>query len=194
GVHRIEIEAFANNPDVVRLYERLGFEHEGRREGAVVVDGKYVDVVLLAKRLPVVTLRPAEEPDRRAVYQWLAESDVTSSMLGLPIFPDAPPPTWDEFCEDYGPRFFDGTKEETERSYIIEIGSEAVGHVNYEVADPARNIVEFIIRPSRRNPRAIRAYAKAGFTAVPLTRAEQAEAYGPGDYSDSVVMLKRLSL
>jgi putative acetyltransferase len=47
GLRRIEVEAFANNPDAIRLYERIGFELEGVRKGAVVVDGEDVDVMLL---------------------------------------------------------------------------------------------------------------------------------------------------
>jgi diamine N-acetyltransferase len=53
-------------------------------------------------------------------------------------------------------------------------------------------VTKFILRPSRRNTRAIRAYAKAGFRLLPLTDEEQAERYGPGDYSDTVVMAKEL--
>jgi hypothetical protein len=37
----------------------------------------------------------------------------------------------------------------------------------------------------------LRAYAKAGFRLLPLTNEEQAERYGPGDYSDTVVLAKR---
>lgn len=175
----------------------------------------------------IVVLRPADESDRRAIYEWLAESDVTPSMMGLPLFPDTPPPTWEDFCRDYGPRFFDGTMPEVERSYIIEVEGEPVGHVNYEVIDPVRGlaeldiwlrseddtgrgygpdtldaltrhlcqafgITEFIIRPSRRNKRAIRAYIKAGFTPLSLTNEQQTELYGPGDYDDTVAMRKRL--
>jgi diamine N-acetyltransferase len=81
----------------------------------------------------LVQLRPARKTDRRAVYSWLAESDVTSSMLGLPLYPDVPPPTWEEFCADYGSHFFDDSAPEREASYIIEVGDEAVGHVNYEI-------------------------------------------------------------
>lgn len=51
GIERIEIEAFANNPDAVRLYERLGFEHEGVRRGAVKVDGEPVDVIGMARSI-----------------------------------------------------------------------------------------------------------------------------------------------
>jgi RimJ/RimL family protein N-acetyltransferase len=175
----------------------------------------------------LITLRPARDSDRRAIYQWLAQSDLTPSMLGPPDFCDAPAPDWDQFCRDYGPHFFDGTREEIGRSFIIESGGQAVGHVNYDGMVLARRfaeldiwlrstevcgrgygsdallaltrhlletfgIIDFILRPSRRNGRAIRAYAKAGFFMLPLTNEEQAERYGPGDYSDTVVMAKRL--
>jgi diamine N-acetyltransferase len=148
-------------------------------------------------------------------------------MLGPPNFPDAPTPTWDEFCEDYGPHFFDGTRHDVGRSFVIEVDGEAVGHVNYDGLDLIRRIAEldiwlrsgevcgqgygsdalvaltrylyetfgvseFIMRPSRRNSRAIRAYAKAGFVMLPLSNEQQANVYGPGDYSDTVVMDKRL--
>ena len=174
----------------------------------------------------LVTLRPAREQDRRAVYHWLAASDLTPSMLGPPDFPDAPVPTWDQFCEDYGPPFFDGTRADVGRSFLIEVGGEAVGHVNYDGLDSGRGTAEldvwlrssadcghgygsdalrtltrylheafgtteFILRPSRRNRRAIHAYTKAGFSILPLTNEQHAEVYGPGDYGDTVVMHQR---
>jgi hypothetical protein len=43
------------------------------------------------------TLRAAREGDRQAIFRWLAESDLTPSMLGPRHFPDAPVPTWDQF-------------------------------------------------------------------------------------------------
>jgi len=51
----------------------------------------------------------------------------------------------------------------------------------------------FLIRPSARNPRAIRAYHKAGFVAVPMSAQEQVEQYGAGDYEDTVVMIKHIT-
>lgn len=174
----------------------------------------------------LVTLRPALESDRRAIYEWLAESDLTPSMMGPPLYPEALPPTWEEFCDDYGPHFFDGTTPERARSWVIEVGGEALGQVNYEV-EPARRYVEldiwlrsqadcshgygsdalialtrhlrdtigvheFVIRPSLRNPRAVRAYQKAGFALAPMTVERQTELYGPGDCSDTVVLRMRL--
>jgi diamine N-acetyltransferase len=174
-----------------------------------------------------VTLRSAQESDRRAMYEWLVESDVTPSMMGPPLFPDVPLPTWREFCDDYGPLLFDGSRPEREGSYIVEVGGEALGQVNYEVTGPGQGsqeldiwlrseadcghgygpdaltaltrhlhdtigAQEFIIRPSKRNRRAVRAYMKAGFVLVPMTQKRQAERYGPGDYSDTVVLRLRL--
>lgn len=176
-----------------------------------------------------VTLRPARESDRRDVFEWLAHSDVTSSMLGLPLFPEQPVPTWEEFNSDYGPNFFDGSTLEVESSYIIEVSGESVGQINYEIRDDRGRVAEldiwlrsladtghgygsdalialmdhlfralavdtFLIRPSARNPRAIRAYEKAGFTVVPMSTQDQVDQYGPGDYEDTVVMIKRFSV
>jgi RimJ/RimL family protein N-acetyltransferase len=171
----------------------------------------------------VVALRSARESDRRAIYEWLATSDATPSMMGPPLFPETPPPTWEQFCDDYGPQFFDGSKPEREASYVIEVGGEALGQVNYQITDSGQGAVEldiwlrseadcghgygtdalaaltrhlhdtigaheFVIRPSRRNPRAVRAYQKAGFVLLTMTQGQQAERYGVGDYPDTVVL------
>ena len=176
-----------------------------------------------------VRLRPARESDRRDIYTWLAESDVTPSMLGPPHFPQAPPPTWEAFCADYGPGFFDGRAPEREASYIIEVGGEALGQVNYEVRDTPDRLAEldiwlrseadtghgygpdaltamvahlqaalgihrFLLRPSARNPRAVRAYQKAGFEIVPMSARRQVEVYGPGDYEDTLIMIRQESV
>jgi RimJ/RimL family protein N-acetyltransferase len=168
-------------------------------------------------------MRASRESDRRAVFEWLAESDVTPSMMGPPLFPEVPPPTWEEFCNDYDSRFFDSSAPERVGSYVIEVEGESVGQVNYEVRGPSGGFVEldvwlrcesdcghgygsdalrtlmrhlhdalgateFIIRPSARNPRAIRAYQKAGFALVPMSASEQARMYGEGDYTDTVVL------
>ena len=176
----------------------------------------------------IVQLRPACLSDRRDVYSWLAESDVTASMMGPPAYPESPPPTWDEFCTDYEQHFFDGSAADVEASYIIEAGGEPVGHVNYEVRDlPVRcaeldiwlrserdtghgygpdalaaltehlhstlGVSTFLLRPSARNHRAIRAYQKAGFVIVSMTPKQQDEIYGPGDYEDAVLLIMERS-
>jgi len=48
GVERIELEVFASNTRAIRLYERLGFVHEGVRRRARKLDGAYEDNVLMA--------------------------------------------------------------------------------------------------------------------------------------------------
>ena len=51
GVTRIELEVIENNLGAIRLYERLGFEHEGSRRGAVIVEGEPLDILRTARIL-----------------------------------------------------------------------------------------------------------------------------------------------
>lgn len=148
-------------------------------------------------------------------------------MLGPPAFPDTLPPDWDEFCEDYSEKYFDLAEWTTQGCFIIEVGGETVGQVNFDrdhlpegfaeldiwmrsAADCGRGwgsdaliamtgwlherlgLDAFLIRPSRRNPAAIRAYRKAGFLEVEMNEEEQARRFGAGDYPDTVVLIKRI--
>lgn len=78
-----------------------------------------------------VMLRPAAKEDRQFVFEWLACSDLTSSMLGPPDFPDNPVPTWEEFINDYSAHFFDGSNPGAGRCFIILVSGEPIGQVNY---------------------------------------------------------------
>ncbi len=173
----------------------------------------------------LVTLRPARPTDARPVYDWLVSSDLTSSMMGPPRFPEVALPTWEQFCADYGPHFFDGSRMEVACSFIIEVDGQAIGHINYDGLDLGRrrteldiwmrssrycgkgygsdaiealvrflmarySVQEFILRPSRRNPRAIRAYERAGFVQVNVSIDEQTRTYGKGDNYDDVLMIR----
>ena len=51
-ITRVELEVFSNNPRAIALYERLGFAHEGRRQGAVRVVDAWVDIVQMTWRRP----------------------------------------------------------------------------------------------------------------------------------------------
>ena len=170
-------------------------------------------------------LRSAEPSDARSIYEWLVASDLTSSMMGPPLFPEVALPSWEQFCSDYGPHFFDGTKSDVGRCYIVEVEGVAVGQINYDGLDSTRRcaeldiwmrssqycgkgfgseaidslvaflqseyqVREFVLRPSQRNPRAIRAYERAGFTQLRISRDEQTRIYGKGDYSDDVLMIR----
>jgi len=48
GMERIELEVFSTNVRAIRLYEQLGFAHEGVRRQARKLDGTYEDNVLMA--------------------------------------------------------------------------------------------------------------------------------------------------
>ena len=170
-----------------------------------------------------VELRPATLDDRRRVYEWMARSDLTASMMGPPEFDEAPSPTWEAFCADYEPYFFDGSRPRVGRSFIIDHAGEAVGHVSYirmneresfaeldiwmrdssycgqgfgsaaldalvRLLHNTFGVREFILRPSARNVRAIRAYEKASFARMTLSADELAAIYGPGEYRDTVVL------
>lgn len=79
----------------------------------------------------LITLRPATMQDRRQVFEWLAHSDLTSSMLGPPHFPENPVPTWEEFIDDYYEYFFDGSQPESGRCFIIQLNATPIGQINY---------------------------------------------------------------
>lgn len=51
-LHRLELEVLATNQRAQDLYARLGFAIEGRKREAAVVDGRYVDVLLMARLRP----------------------------------------------------------------------------------------------------------------------------------------------
>ncbi|KAF2767058.1 acyl-CoA N-acyltransferase, partial [Teratosphaeria nubilosa] len=48
GLHRIELAAFEWDSGAIRLYERLGFVHEGRKRDLFWFDGRFWDLVQLA--------------------------------------------------------------------------------------------------------------------------------------------------
>jgi RimJ/RimL family protein N-acetyltransferase len=49
SVTRLELQVFETNRPAIRLYERTGFQIEGRRRKAVVVRGRAIDVLLMAR-------------------------------------------------------------------------------------------------------------------------------------------------
>ena len=83
----------------------------------------------------MISIRSATLADRRAVWDWIARSDLTASMMGPPNFAENPVPTWEQHCADYLPYFFDGSRPGVGRSLIIEFEGRAVGHVSYSRGD-----------------------------------------------------------
>ena len=51
GLERIELEVFADNAAAIRLYETLGFLHEGCKVRGRKLEGHYQDVLLMAVAL-----------------------------------------------------------------------------------------------------------------------------------------------
>ncbi|WP_448548780.1 GNAT family N-acetyltransferase [Thalassotalea fusca] len=49
AIRRIELEVYTDNVPAVALYEKLGFEQEGIAKDYAFKDGKYVDVIYMAK-------------------------------------------------------------------------------------------------------------------------------------------------
>jgi RimJ/RimL family protein N-acetyltransferase len=52
GLHRIELNVMAHNHRAIALYERVGFVHEGRRLGCLLIDGQFLDELYMAMILP----------------------------------------------------------------------------------------------------------------------------------------------
>lgn len=176
-----------------------------------------------------VALRRAALADRPRVYDWLARSDLTAGMMGAPVFPDHPIPSYEQFCEDYEPYYFEGSRPFDGRGLIVQAGGADVGFLNYCRVDLLRDVVEldlwlaafvhcghgygsealalacdwlqenfgvnrFLVRPSRRNVRALRAMRRAGFRETDLPAAEVVAALGlpRGDYFDEVLLFRIL--
>lgn len=48
GLHRIELEVYDFNPRARRVYEKIGFRHEGTKRDALLWDDRWVDAHLMA--------------------------------------------------------------------------------------------------------------------------------------------------
>ena len=48
GLHRVELEVYDFNPRARRVYEKIGFRHEGTKRDALLWDGSWVDAHLMA--------------------------------------------------------------------------------------------------------------------------------------------------
>jgi len=84
-------------------------------------------------------LRPARMSDRKRIYLWMAHSDATPSMMGLPNYPDHPIPSWEEFCQDYGEHFFKPSGDGRGRNFIIIADGEEVGILGYDLCDKGKS-------------------------------------------------------
>jgi len=154
-----------------------------------------------------VSLRRAVLADRPRVYAWMVESDLAHGAMGPPLYPDRRPPNYEQFCDDYEPYFFEGSRPFDGRGLIVQADGADIGFLAYRRIDLLRDVVEldvwlagllhcgqgrgsealvlasewlqetfgvnrFVLRPSRRNVRALRALRRAGFRETDLPAAE----------------------
>lgn len=89
-----------------------------------------------------VSLRLALEADRDRAYAWLADSDLTASFVGPPLFADRPVPSHAAFTERYLPFYFDGTRPFDGRGLIIQAGQADVGFLSHGPIDLLQDVVE----------------------------------------------------
>jgi RimJ/RimL family protein N-acetyltransferase len=92
-----------------------------------------------------VSLRAARLSDRRTAFEWLTQSDATSSMMGEPRYPDHPLPSWDEFQKDYSEAFFDERGDGKGRNFIIMLGGGEIGTIGYDNLDRQKRSVDLDI-------------------------------------------------
>jgi len=88
-----------------------------------------------------IELQPAHESDRKKIYNWLTQSNLTPSMMGSPEYSDHPIPSWEEFCEDYTLSFFNASGDGKGRNYIIIVNNEEIGTIGYDLLDKNKNRV-----------------------------------------------------
>ncbi|MCX8005074.1 MAG: GNAT family N-acetyltransferase [Burkholderiaceae bacterium] len=176
-----------------------------------------------------VRLRRAQLADRERAHIWLTHSDLSAEVAGPPLYPEVALPTFEAFCEQYQPFYFDGTRPFDGRALIIEADGNDVGFLAHgpvsllhEVApldlwlqgravggrgygsealrlacewlQGAYGIDRFVVRPSRRNVRALRAARRAGFRETDLAPAQVVRELqlAPARYADEVLLFRAL--
>jgi len=64
GLHRVALEVLADNEKAIHLYKKIGCEHEGVKRQAYYMDGKFVDVHIMAILRDAFILDPKMLPNR----------------------------------------------------------------------------------------------------------------------------------
>ncbi len=47
GILKVNLEVFSVNVNAIKMYRKLGFQYEGVRKNQFMINGKYVDDVLM---------------------------------------------------------------------------------------------------------------------------------------------------
>lgn len=80
-----------------------------------------------------ILLRKAVLADRPILYEWMAKSNLTESMLGKPNYPDAPIPSFNEFINDFSDNFFTDDINNSGKCFIILDQNHEVGTLCYDL-------------------------------------------------------------
>lgn len=80
---------------------------------------------------PLLTLRPAILQDKKKIFNWLTNSNMTREMMGPPEYPDSPVPSWTEFDMDYSDQYFDPSDPRAGQCYLIIHNDLEIGQINH---------------------------------------------------------------
>ncbi len=58
GYRRLELTVHEDNLNAIKLYERHGFLLEGRKREAICIDGRYKNVLMMARLTPTASSKP----------------------------------------------------------------------------------------------------------------------------------------
>lgn len=61
GARKLSLRVFGSNEGAIALYERLGFEREGVLRDEFLIEGRYVDDIVMSKHLPAAGRRAGHE-------------------------------------------------------------------------------------------------------------------------------------
>lgn len=79
----------------------------------------------------MIRIRHARPDERKKTYEWLCHSDTTQFHMGPPNFPEHPVPSWEEFCDDFEPFYFEESEMKQGSVMIIMQDDEEVGCICY---------------------------------------------------------------
>ncbi len=166
-----------------------------------------------------VRLRPATLADRSMVFDWSRNSDVAPLLHLSEAPPAAIDDDWEEHfflngSPELGRMFvvLEGDASvgaiayndiDERRRVELDVWMSAEANCGRGLGTDAIEVLcahlaaefgvrTFMMQPSERNPRAIRAYEKVGFVRVPATTAEIAADWGGVDHPDSVLMIREV--
>ena len=88
-----------------------------------------------------IKLRPSSINDRKMVWDWSANSDVSKWVNNNPDKPS----TYQEFCLDWKKYYFDGSNLRLGRVFIVEINNEPIGMIAYNAFDESNKRTEIDI-------------------------------------------------